>query len=157
LAHKQRPKKPKQPPPRQFRPGPELEQLVTSFAAENGLQPNEACKVLVALAVITLDVRYYGLMRQLAEGMGGANAFVRACVHIHTSLAAARLATGTLIKSEVERLRIIVGTVQAFLARKGRQLQTEGMRFTAEQDVEHGEPEWSSFEEQPQQQQRIGT
>src|SRR5947208_2347382 len=89
-----RSKQSKQGPPLQFRPGVELERLVASFAAEHGLRPNEACKCLIALAITAMDVRYYGLMHQLAEAMGGANAFVSACVHVQSRLDGAALMAG---------------------------------------------------------------
>ena len=62
----------KQGPPLQFRPGVELEPLIASFAGEHRLRPNEACKALVGLAVTELDRRFYALIRELAEAMGGA-------------------------------------------------------------------------------------
>lgn len=129
----------KQGPPLQFRPGVELERLVTDFAAPQRLEPNEACKVLVALAVTGLDGRYYPLMRQLAEAMGGdTNAFTHACVHVKTAVDGAALALGKPLHAEPERSRFILKVVVEFLSGKGMVAQTEGLWFlpAEEQRVE---------------------
>jgi hypothetical protein len=122
------------------------------FAADHGLQVNEACKVLVALAVTALDARYYGLMRQLADVMGGANAFVRACVHVHAALAGARRATGRPLLREAERLPHIVATIEAALAENGLAVQTRGLWFLSDQETASEEPESSEMGRQPRRQ-----
>jgi hypothetical protein len=119
----------KQEPPHQFRPGIDLDPLIAAFASEHGLVVNEACKVLVALAVTEMDRRFYGLMLQLAEAMGGVNPFPRACAHIHTSLQAARRATDRLLQSDPERALFILSTVRDFLATMGRTIQGESYCF----------------------------
>ena len=128
-------KQSKQGPPLQFRPGVELERLVGSFASEHGLQPNEACKCLIALAITSMDVRYYALMNQLAETMGGANAFVRACLHVRTSLDGAVLAMGRSLLLEPERSLFILRVVRELLTAKGLEVQTEGLWFLPQEEM----------------------
>src|SRR5450631_3804865 len=95
-------KKSKQGPPWYFRPGPEIENMVESFAQEHGMQIMEACKAIVALAIPALDRRYYILIKQMADAMAGANAFVRSCVYIHSAMEGARLAMGKPIQADPE-------------------------------------------------------
>lgn len=138
----------RQPPPWQFRPGPELEQLVTRFAAAHQLQPNEAVKMLVSLAITELDVRYYPLLHQMAEAMGGASTFVRACSYVHTALDGARQATGRAMQSDPERCRFIIETIQIFLAKHGITLRTQGASIPSSQE-EEDEQQASAPQRQP--------
>jgi hypothetical protein len=119
----------KQGPPIQFRPGPELERPILSFASAHGLHPNEACKALVALAINDMDVRFYGLVRQLAEVLGSANAFARACDHVHSALVGARCATGEPIQFDPERCLIILKIIRDYLGAQGLQVQEQGLWF----------------------------
>jgi hypothetical protein len=154
MNEKKKAKTAKQGPPLQFRPGPDLERLVAEFAAQHGLQVNEAVKVLVALAVTALDRRYYSLMEQLAAVMGsGPSAFVRACIHIRTALDGGALAIGRPLQREPERSRLILQVVDNCLKSKGLEVRTDGLWFLPEmarQQQEVGEkedaPEWSAFE-----------
>src|SRR5690349_6783004 len=93
--------------PIQFRPGSELGQLVGTFASRHGLQTPEACRALVCLSVTEMDARYFPLVRQLADTIGGENAFVRACVRVHTALEGARRATGHPIQQDPDRAYFI--------------------------------------------------
>jgi hypothetical protein len=102
--------KAKQEPPVAFRPGPELERLVSGFASNRGIGINDAYKQLAALAVAGLDGGYYDLLSQLAARLTGQNAFVRAVVHVHTALAAA-VRVDPLYASEPERMRFVIRTV----------------------------------------------
>jgi hypothetical protein len=103
----------------QFRPGAELEEQIKAFAAKHDLQVNEACKVLVALAVSSMDVRYYDLINQMAEAMGGVNPFVRACVRVQAALEGAALATGKPLQLESDGSRFILQVVKDNLGREG--------------------------------------
>src|SRR6202035_434789 len=107
--------------------GVELEELVQKFAEQQDLQVNEACKALVALAVTAMDVRYYGLISQMAEKMGGVNAFVRACARVHVALEGAMLATGRPLEDEPERSLFILKVVRDFLAARDIQVQTQDL------------------------------
>jgi hypothetical protein len=131
---KPRSKPAKQAPPLQFRPGVELERLVESFAAERGLRPNEACKVLIALAITAMDVRYYGLMHQLAEAMGGASAFVSACIHVQSRLEGAALMAGRPLWREPERSLFMLKIIQEFLQGKGLEVPTQGLWFLSQEE-----------------------
>lgn len=114
----------KQGPPVTFRPGPELEQLVTGLATARGLRPNEVFKNLAALAVAGLDVRYFDLMSQMAARMTGANAFVRAALHIHTALLGAVRTEGR-VRPEPERSLFVIGMVRDYVSNTGGTLPTE--------------------------------
>src|SRR5438094_4402929 len=111
----------------QLRPGPDLGRLLDEFAAAHNRSRNDACKELLSLAVTDLDRRYYTLLRQMADAMGGVHAFPRACVHVQNALAGAALATGNTCWPEPERLRLILEVVTAFLASRGIQAQVEGL------------------------------
>lgn len=121
-------------PPIQFRVGTEIRQLVRAFAAQHDLPLNEAAKYLVALAVTGLDFRHFGLVRQLAEATGGANAFFRSCIHILTALEGGALATGKPLQFEPERSRFILKVVRDFLSSRGREVQTPGLWFPSEEE-----------------------
>jgi hypothetical protein len=121
----------KQGPPFQFRPGPDLEQAVTDFGRLCGLNANDACKVLVALAVTAMDLRFFPLVRPMAEALGGAHAFPRACVRISGALDGARRATGQPLQLDPERALFILGTVQDYLATKGLTMPEQDFWFLA--------------------------
>jgi hypothetical protein len=118
----------KQGPPIQFRPGVELEQLLSGFAARHNLPRNDAAKILVALAISELDCRFYPLIHQMSQAMGeGPNAIARSCDYIRISLEAGRRATGHPLQLDPERSWFIVETVRDFVAGKG--LPVEGVRL----------------------------
>jgi hypothetical protein len=125
LAKKKREQQ--QGPPIQFRPGVQLQQLVAAFAGQHGLATNDASKMLVALAAAELDSRFYSLVNQMAQAMGGLNAFVRSCDYIRISLEAGRRATGHPLELDPERASFIVRTVCDYVASKG--LPVEGVRL----------------------------
>jgi hypothetical protein len=125
---------PKQRPPIAFRPSPDLERLAVSFARDHRLGLNEAFKELAALALSGLDYRYYDLVRQLADVMGGTNALIRSCLHIRTTLDGASLATGHPIQSEPERSKFILSVVREFLSGRGVQVSTQGLWFLTEEE-----------------------
>jgi hypothetical protein len=79
----------------------------------------EACRLLLSLAVTEMDSRFAGLVLPLAEAMGGENAFVRACEHVHTALQAARRATGLPVQTDPQRARFIEQTVKVALTDRG--------------------------------------
>ena len=108
----------KQGPPVTFRPGPELEQLVTGFATARGLRPNEVFKNLAALAVAGLDVRYFDLMSHMAGRMTGSNTFVRAALHIRTALLGAVRSEGR-VRPDPERSLFVTRTVQEYVSNSG--------------------------------------
>lgn len=112
--------------PIQFRPGAELGHLIGAFAAEHGLHLNEACKSLIALSVVGLDCRFYDLMHQMADAMGGPNAFVRSCVHVDAALKGASRARGRPIQLDPERAEFVRQTVHDFLVGRGIQFQEKG-------------------------------
>lgn len=146
---------PKREAPLQFRPGPDLDRLIGVFARRHSLQANEACRRLVALAVLDMDGRFYDVVAQMAEVLGGADAFTRACVYVHAALVGARTATGSALQHDPERARFIQQTVRHYLGQQGRQLRGS-LAFIEEQPREEQEEGgWSSEQEQPQQQ-RIG-
>ncbi|HEY1187010.1 MAG TPA: hypothetical protein VGE74_05100 [Gemmata sp.] len=107
---KSRKEKSKQEPPVAFRPGPELEHLVSAFASQRRIGVNEAYKHLAALAVVGLDGGYYDLLAQLAARMTGQNTFVRAAVQIHTALLAA-VRVDPAHGREPQRMRFVIETV----------------------------------------------
>jgi hypothetical protein len=86
---KSRRRKPKQGPPITFRPGPELERLVSGFASAHGFGTREAFKRLAALAAVGMDVRYHDLVSLLAGRLSGRNSFVQAALQVHTALISA--------------------------------------------------------------------
>lgn len=114
----------KQGPPVTFRPGPELEQLVTGFAAARRLRPNEVFKNLAALAVAGLDVRYFDLMSHMAGRMTGSNAFVRAALHVNAAVLGAVRSEGR-VRPDPERSVFVIGTVQEYVSNSGGTLPTE--------------------------------
>jgi hypothetical protein len=84
--------------------------------------------VLVALAVTEMDCRHYLLLRRMSEALGGEQAFLRSCVHVHTALEGAQRA-GNPLQTDPERASFIVRTVQDFLAARNLQLQPEDVLF----------------------------
>jgi hypothetical protein len=101
--------------PIQFRPGTELGQLVTEFSEANRLSDPEACRCLIALAVAGMDGRHYGLIRRFADGLGGAQEFVRACVRVKTMLDGAVLAGAQEAATEPGRSKFIERIVEEAL------------------------------------------
>lgn len=140
----------KQGPPIQFRPGVELEQLVITFAAGCSLPANEACKVLVALAVSEMDCRHYPLIAQLAEVIGGANAFPRACNHVHVSLQGARRMAQRPLQADPGRTLFIVQTVRDYIANKGLALEERDLWYWREDLPQDEDPEEEQGVSQPQ-------
>jgi hypothetical protein len=127
---------------------------VRDFAAEHGLHLNEGCKALVALAVNELDRRYYPVVRQLADSMGGRNAITRACSHISTALQGARRATGLPLQLDPERSRFIVQTVRDFIAGKGLPVEGVCLWFLPEEAVAAAPQEAQEPFRQPVEQQK---
>lgn len=115
----------RQGPPVSFRPGAEIEGLLSSFAARRAVSLNEACKHLSALAVVGLDGRYYMLVVRMAEATGGPGAFGRACAHVHTTLAAVARSGGR--RSEDERVRLVAEAAQDYLAARGQTLRLDDL------------------------------
>jgi hypothetical protein len=110
--------------------------------------------VLVTLALSGLDLRYYTLVEQLADAMGGLSPFVRACLYIKARLDGAVLVSRDFIK-EPARSLFILKVVQEYLARHGRELPDMDLWFlneqgdqSAEQPTEQG---WSSFQQEEKQ------
>ncbi len=122
----------KQGPPLQFRPGVELEQMLSAFAGEHDLPLNDACKFLVALAVAELDCRFFRLIKEMSQAMGGANAFPRSCDHIRISLEAARRATGMPLHLDPERAWFIRQTARDYIAARGLPVEGVGLWFLPE-------------------------
>lgn len=94
----------------------------------HGLEPNEACKALAALAVTGMDCRYFNLVKQLADAMGGFNAFVRACIHVENMVGGATRADSRY-RIEPERSLFILQIISEFLSARGLAVQTEGLWF----------------------------
>lgn len=124
----------------QFRPPPTLAHLVRPFADRRGLALNEAYKDLAALAVVGLDVRYFDLVNQVALALGGANAFVQACLNIHSALKGAAL-KGQTLTLEPERSQFILKVVQDFVEDTGRQLAQLDLWFPREKADEKARAE----------------
>jgi hypothetical protein len=131
---------PKREPPVQLRPGPDLGRLLHEFATRHDLQPNEACKCLVVLALTEMDCRFYGLVNQLALAMGGSNAFVHACTHVQAALAGAGRLRGQPIRFDPERAVFILQTVRDFLADRGLQVEEHGLWFLPQEQGREEEP-----------------
>ena len=148
-------RKTKQVPPWQFRPSPDLRELVGQFAVSNQLGPNEACKVLVALAMSELDYRHFGLIRQLAEALGGPDAFVRACTHIRSALEGARRATRNPIQVDPKHAVFIIETVQESLAAKGIQIQMRCLLFRPDELTEIQVSDGTSWQSEVRPEQRL--
>src|SRR5581483_5843756 len=111
----------------QLRPGPDLGRLIAEFATAYELEINEACKCLVALAVTTLDARYYGLVEQMASAIGGKHAYVRASVYIQAALQGAGHATGYSLGTDSERGLFIAQIVRDFLSQRGQELSERSL------------------------------
>jgi hypothetical protein len=107
----------------------DLGRLVRGFAERHELGVNEAAKSLIALAVVTLDCRYYGLVSQLADTLGGSNPFVQACLRVNASLEGAAVATSRPFIPEQERPDLVLRVVESVLAGQGRTANTEGLWF----------------------------
>jgi hypothetical protein len=133
VAREKKAARPRQDSPLQFRAGPELGRLVAAFAARHGLEANEACKSLVGLAVVELDCRFYGLLAQLAQALGGANAFVRACTHVQAALAGAGRVRGRPLQFDPERALFILQTVREEVAAAGAAVDEAGLWFLPEE------------------------
>lgn len=132
--------------PIQFRPGSELGHLVRNFATGHGLTLPEACRLLLCLAVAEMDCRFAGLILPLSGVMGGENAYVRACEHVHTALQAARRKTGEPIQMDPERADFIEQTVKAALADRGAADMFRPLEFLAQERATAS----SATESQPQ-------
>jgi hypothetical protein len=115
--------------PIQFRPGSELGHLVRNFAEGHQLTPPEACRLLISLAVAEMDCRFAGLVLPLTEVMGGENAYVRGCEHVHTALQAARRATKRPMQLDPERAQFIEETVQGALKERGAGERFQPLEF----------------------------
>jgi hypothetical protein len=115
--------------PIQFRPGSELGHLVRNFADTHSLTAPEACRLLISLAVAEMDCRFAGLVLPLTEVMGGENAYVRACEHVHTALQAARRVTKRPMQLDPERAQFIEETVQGALAERGASERFRPLEF----------------------------
>jgi hypothetical protein len=76
-----------------------------------------------------MDCRFFGLMHQMADALGGANAFARACIQVNTALEGARRATCKPMQLDPDRVAFIWQTVAGFLAAKGLQVQAQGPWF----------------------------
>jgi hypothetical protein len=99
------------------------------FSSANGLTAPEACRCLIALAVNEMDVRYYLLVRQLAEVLDGGSEFGRACAHVKAMVDGAALAAGRAYINEPERSNFILKIVQEALAQKGKPIEVRGLWF----------------------------
>jgi hypothetical protein len=118
--------------PIQFRPSSELGQLITGFAEKHRLDVSESCKCLLALAVTSMDCRFYDLVRQMADAMGGTSPFARSCIHVHTALAGAERRAP--FQDDSERALFILQTVRDNLATKGLQVREAGLWFLPPQE-----------------------
>jgi hypothetical protein len=127
-------KPPKREPPIQIRPGPDLGRLLGEFAARYKVALNQACKCLVALAVTELDSRFYPLLHQLAEAMGGADAFTRACTHVRAALEGGVRARGEPLLYDPDRATFVVQTVRDFLTARGMELHDHGLSFVRQEE-----------------------
>jgi hypothetical protein len=112
----------------QFRPVASLAQLVKPFADRQGLGLNEAFKDLASLAIVGLDVRYFDLVSQLAQAIGGTNAFSHGCLQLFSAMKGAALA-GRPLSGEPERSLFILSVVSDSLANKGLTVDTTGLWF----------------------------
>lgn len=118
---------PKRESPVQFRPSGELARLLSDFAKNHGVARNEACRHLIAAALVGLDARHYPVVREMAAG-AMAGAFIQACLHVHAALlAAARLEGKPLV--EPRRSQFIVDTARDALAAKGLNLTATCSEF----------------------------
>jgi hypothetical protein len=122
-------KPPKRESPVQFRMEGDLGRLVCGFAERNGLGVNEAAKSLIALSAAALDCRYYGLVRQLADTLGGSNPFVQACLRVNASLEGAAMATGRPFLPEAERPAFVLRVVEGVLSDRGVSVRTDVLWF----------------------------
>jgi hypothetical protein len=134
MAATRRSKPPKREAPIQIRPGPDLGRLLAEFTSRYNLHLNEACKCLVALALTELDSRFYPLLHQLAEAMGGANAFVRACTHVRAALEGGARARGEPLLHDPGRAKFVVQTVRDFLTARGMVLHDHGLSFVPQEE-----------------------
>lgn len=130
MPQKSAEKSPRQEPPLQFRAGPDLAPLIHGFASEHRVTANEASKALAALALAELDCRYFSLVRQLGDALGGSvNSFVRACLDVRSALRGAAVSRGRPLCSEPERSVFIASFIRDFLAARGVELQTDDLWF----------------------------
>ena len=113
--------------PVQLRPSGELGRLFTEFTSASGLSKNEACRHLLALALVGLDVRHHPVVREMSAGAMAGN-FLQTCLHLHAALlTAARLAEKPL--AEAQRQRFVVDTAQAALAARSLSLKADCSAF----------------------------
>lgn len=110
----------------QYRLGEDLEQPVLDFGRRWSLSDSEACRRLTALAVCGMDARYYPVVAELGQAMGGANGFLRACLHIQTVIQVAARIQCKLLADENQRARFIGAEVREFLKGKGVELKAKG-------------------------------
>lgn len=113
--------------PVQFRPSGELSRLLDDFAGAHKVSKNEACRHLIALALVGLDARHYPAVREMATGATAGNV-TQACLHLHAALGgAARLEGEPLV--EPRRAAFVVGTICDALAAKNRTLDADCSAF----------------------------
>lgn len=115
--------------PVQFRLESDLGRLVRGFAERHKLGMNEAAKALIALSVVALDCRYYGLLRQMADSIGGSNPFVSACLRVNASLEGAAMVMQQSCVPEAERPGYILRVADAVLAGQGKRVDTSELGF----------------------------
>jgi len=115
--------------PVQFRLESDLGRLVGGFAERHGLGVNEAAKSLIALCVVSLDCRYYGLVRQLADELGGSNPFVQAYLRVNASMEGAAMATGRPVIPDAARPGFVLRVVEGVLTGRGKPVKTDGLWF----------------------------
>jgi hypothetical protein len=122
---------PKQRPPIQFRPGGSLAKLIGDFARENEIEPNDACKALVALAINELDCRFYKIVAMMAATLGGPNGFTDACMIIRAQLEGARRRSQDPLELQLDPSRAIFvqETVLDWLRRTGNPCEGFGLPF----------------------------
>jgi hypothetical protein len=83
------------------------------------------------LAVVTLDCRYYGLVRQMADAIGGSKPFVSACLRVNAALEGAAVATSRPCIPEETRPGFILRVAQGVLTGQGKSVDTSGLNFLA--------------------------
>jgi hypothetical protein len=113
----------KQESPIVFRPGPELKDLVTSFASRHRVSINEAFKFLSALAVVGLDVRCYDLIAHIGALLTGPNKFVRAAHYVNSALLGAAQIRGSI--QFADRIVLIVRIARDVVEQRGASLPEE--------------------------------
>ncbi len=117
--------------PVQFRLESDLGRLVRGFADRHSMGVNEAAKSLIALSAVALDCRHYALIRQMANRIGGSNAFVSACMRVHASLEGVAMGTGQTIIPEAERQKLISRVAEGVFTDEGSGVGTSGLDLMA--------------------------